>query len=284
MPPSPPGRPDPPPAVLHAERSGAGHGVPLVLAHGFTQTGRLWGRFGELLAATRPLVRVDLPGHGGSAGIRAGLRESGKLLVAAGARARDVPAGTSEGPAGPGSPAPAPFDLLGYSLGARVALHAALARPERVRRLVLVGGTPGIGDPAARADRRRRDEALADELERSGDLDAFLRRWLAAPMFAGLRSPGLAERRRNTPAGLASSLRLAGTGTQEPLWPALAGLAVPVLVLAGAADVRFASIGDRMARVLPAGVLALVPGAGHAAHLEQPDLAARIVLRFLEPA
>lgn len=267
MPVPPPGRPNPGssaawgpgPNHLHVERTGGG--PPLVLAHGFTQTGRCWGDFGDALAARHRLVRVDLPGHGGSAAVRADLPASGDLLAAAGGDA--------------------PFDLLGYSLGARVALHAALRHPDRVRRLVLVGGTAGIEDPVARAARRARDDALADDLERSGDLEGFLRRWLAAPMFARLRAPALAERLRNTPAGLGSSLRLAGTGTQQPLWDTLPGLDVPVLVVAGAADVRFAAIGARMARALPHAACSLVPGAGHAAHLEQPVLAAAIVGRFL---
>src|SRR5271166_3578409 len=84
---------------------------PLVLAHGFTQTGRLWGTFGARLAERRPLLAVDLPGHGGSGEVRADLPVSGDLVLAAG---------------------PARVDLLGYSLGARVALHAALAQPDRI--------------------------------------------------------------------------------------------------------------------------------------------------------
>lgn len=244
--------------VLHTETSS--RGPRLVLAHGFTQTGRLWGPFGDALAARHELVRVDLPGHAGSTGVQVDLVEGGKLLVAAGGET--------------------PFDLLGYSLGARFALHAGLARPDLVRRLVLIGATAGIEDPAARERRRRHDETLADDLERSGDLAGFLRRWLAAPMFATLRSPDLDERLRNTPAGLASSLRLAGAGTQGPLWEELGRLEVPTLVLAGADDLRFAAAGTRMARALPAGVLSLVPGAGHAAHLQQPALTARIVEQF----
>jgi 2-succinyl-6-hydroxy-2,4-cyclohexadiene-1-carboxylate synthase len=245
--------------TLHAEA--AGDGSKLLLAHGFTQTGRLWGPFGEALAARHRLVRVDLPGHAGSSGLRADLLEGGAMLAAVGGAE--------------------PFDLLGYSLGARFALHAAFARPDLVRRLVLIGATAGIEDPMSRERRRQRDEALADELERSGDLAAFLRRWLAAPMFAHLRSPDFDERLRNTPAGLASSLRLAGTGTQRPLWEELRRLEMPVLVLAGADDIRFASAGVRMVRGLPGGVLTLVPGAGHAAHLQQPVLTARLVEQFL---
>jgi 2-succinyl-6-hydroxy-2,4-cyclohexadiene-1-carboxylate synthase len=254
--------PPPPPALrpaLHVETSG--DGPPLVLAHGFTQTGRLWGPFGQALLGHHQLIRVDLPGHGGSSDVQADLPVGGALLAA-----------VADGD---------PFDLLGYSLGARFALHAALERPDRVHRLVLIGATAGIEDPAARERRRERDEAMADELERSGDLVGFLERWLANPLFAGVRAPEVGERRRNTPAGLASSLRLAGTGTQQPLWDVLPRLEMPVLVLAGAADLRFATLGQRLVRALPDGVLSLVPGAGHAAHLEQPTSTARLVTHFL---
>jgi 2-succinyl-6-hydroxy-2,4-cyclohexadiene-1-carboxylate synthase len=245
--------------VLHAEIVGSG--PPLVLAHGFTQTGRSWGRFGELLAPGHRLILVDLPGHGSSATVEAGLVDGGDLLVEAGGEQ--------------------PFDLLGYSLGARFALHAALAYPGAVRRLVLIGATAGIEDPQARDARRRRDEALAEEIQREADVLPFLERWLSGPMFAGLRDPGLEERRRNTPAGLASSLRLAGTGTQEPLWGRLGHLECPTLLLAGADDVRFAIAARRMAGLAPHAVVSLVPGAGHAAHLAQPVLTARIVQSFL---
>jgi 2-succinyl-6-hydroxy-2,4-cyclohexadiene-1-carboxylate synthase len=256
VPTSPDGAPT---SELHVEVEG--DGPRLVLAHGFTQTGRLWGPFGRALGAGRQLVRVDLPGHGGSSDVRADVADSGRLLATAGGDA--------------------PFDLLGYSLGARVALQAALARPDAVRRLVLVGGTAGIDDPTARAARRARDDEMADDLERSGDVDGFVRRWLAAPMFAGLVTPAPDERRRNPAAGLASSLRLAGTGTQPPQWDRLSGLPVPTLVLAGAVDVRFAALGARLVAGLPDAVWSLVPGAGHAVHLQQPALAARIVDRFL---
>ena len=233
------------------------------MAHGFTQTGRSWGPFGQALAERRRLALVDLPGHGGSSDVRADLPTAGRLLLEA---------------AGPG-----PIDLLGYSLGARVALHAALADPGAVRRMVLIGATAGLEDPARRAERRRRDEALADQLEGDDDLEGFLQRWLAQPMFARLgATAGLDERRQNTPAGLASSLRLAGTGTQEPLWPQLARLAIPTLVVAGADDVRFTAVGRRLVDALADATWALVPGAGHAAHLEQPGLSARVVAHWLE--
>lgn len=229
----------------------------LVLAHGFTQTCGSWGRFAELLGPGRTLVPVDLPGHGDAAGVRATLEEAGAMVAEA-----------CDG-----------ADLLGYSLGARVSLHAVLGRPGAVGRLVLIGATPGIEDDEARAARRRHDDALADEAER--DVESFLRRWVAAPMFAGLRDPGIDERRRNTGAGLASSLRLAGTGQQEPLWDRLPEIRTPALLVAGAADVRFAETAVRMARRMPHASASLLPGAGHAAHLEQPETCAAVVRQFL---
>jgi len=247
--------------ALHADVVGSGRR--LVLAHGFTQTGRLWGPFGDLLAQGHRLVRVDLPGHAGSTEVRADLVAAGDLVV---------PADRDD---------PSPADLLGYSLGARVALHAALAHPERIRRLVLIGATAGLEDDQARRLRRARDDAMADQLEASGDLEGFVRRWLAASMFAGLRNTGVEERLRNTAAGLASSLRLAGTGTQRPLWERLGEIGMPVLVVVGADDARFVAAGARMAASLGDGVFSLVPGAGHAAHLAQPSLTARLVEAFL---
>lgn len=243
--------------------------VPLVLLHGFTQTRRLWGPFGELIGAGRRRILVDLPGHGGSSAVRAALSQTAHLVAA-----------TIDESEGEGTS----FDLVGYSLGARVALHVAMLHPARVARLVLIGGTPGIRDPAARARRRARDEAMADDLEVSGDLGGFVRRWLATPMFATLGGDAARteERLRNTPAGLASSLRLAGTGTQEPLWDHLRELAMPVLSVVGADDPRFVVTNSRMAVALPRASLSLVTGAGHAAHLAQPALAGAIVRHWLE--
>ncbi len=125
---------------------------------------------------------------------------------------------------------------------------------------------------------------MADDLEASGDVAAFVDRWLAGPMFRRLAATdgaGRAERRRNSAAGLASSLRLCGTGTQEPLWERLRTLATPLLALAGADDSRFAAHAVRMASLAPAGAASLLPGGGHAAHLAQPDQAFRLVHHWL---
>ena len=177
---------------------------------------------------------------------------------------------------------PAPVDLGGYSLGARVALHLALRHPEKVRSLTLLGVSLGIESPEGRAARRQRDEDLARRLEVQGPAE-FLVHWLAQPLFSGpALDPAERDRRlENSAAGLASSLRLSGTGTQEWLAPQLAMLTMPTLALAGVRDLRFLVHAQRIADLAPHARFALVPGANHPAHLHQPVLTAGLVQRFL---
>jgi 2-succinyl-6-hydroxy-2,4-cyclohexadiene-1-carboxylate synthase len=236
--------------------------------HGFTQTGRLWGPFGDLLAESSTLIAIDLPGHGDSGSVRADLpATSGLVADAVRSQIGDEPSA-----------------LLGYSLGARVALHVALGAEVALRGIVFIGVTGGIEDGDARKRRRQSDDAMADELEASGDVEAFIDSWLRGPLFERLDSSNAAqraERLRNTSAGLASSLRSCGTGTQEPLWEQLPALRDPVLALAGSDDTRFATHALRLSGLVPNGVATLVPGGGHAVHLAQPAQVARIVRHWL---
>jgi 2-succinyl-6-hydroxy-2,4-cyclohexadiene-1-carboxylate synthase len=104
-------------------------------------------------------------------------------------------------------------------------------------------------------------------------VEAFVTWWLAQPMWAtlGPTAAGAAERLANSPAGLASSLRLAGAGTQEPLWDRLGELAMPVLIIAGELDAPYAAAAVRLGREIPDSEVVIVGGAGHACHLERPD-------------
>ncbi len=244
---------------LHTTEEGAGR--PLALVHGFTQTLSSWGSLAENLAVDHRVICVDAPGHGGSAAVRADLWEGGRLLGRTAGRA----------------------SYVGYSMGGRLCLHLALAEPSLVDKLVLIGATAGIDDPAERALRREADEALARQLEAEG-LETFLRRWLAQSLFAGLAPDAAAieARRQNTVAGLAGSLRSAGTGAQDPLWDRLHELAMPVLVVAGERDDKFRALGERLVTSIgPNAHLAVVPNAGHAAHLEAPEHFLTLFREFL---
>ena len=170
-------------------------------------------------------------------------------------------------------------DYVGYSQGGRLCLQLALDRPEVVHRLVLVSASPGIADDDERATRRAADERLAQEIEREG-VDAFLERWLAQPLFATLprERSGIDERRaRNTVERLTYQLRMLGQGVQPSNWDRLGELQMPVLLIAGELDTKYVDIAQRMAEHVADARVEVIPGAGHACHLEQPEHVAHLL-------
>ena len=238
---------------------------PLILLHGFTQTCRSWDPFLEAFESrhgTLPtIVRVDLPGHGGSGDVSADLPTTADLVVET---------------CGSGI-------YCGYSMGGRVALHIAVQHPHVVRALITVGATAGILDVSERNRRRSADDDLADTIERIGTA-AFIDQWLAQEMFSGLpkSDTDLAQRQSNSASGLATSLRLAGTGTQESLWTRLGDFTMPTLFLAGANDQKFSDVADAMAHAVGrASRSEHIPDSGHSAHLENPIGTADAICSFL---
>jgi 2-succinyl-6-hydroxy-2,4-cyclohexadiene-1-carboxylate synthase len=161
--------------------------------------------------------------------------------------------------------------LVGYSMGARMALHVALQHPEMVTQLVLISGTPGLKTEPERTARQKSDNELAERIETIG-LSAFLDEWLALPIFSGLSAETnqRSDRLRNTTQGLADSLRFAGTGTQESQWSNLSQLSMPVHLLVGELDEKFTSIAREMKPLISTSELTVVENAGHTVHLENP--------------
>lgn len=258
---------------LHASVDGAG--PPLVLLHGFTGSAESWAPHLAALGARFTTIAVDLPGHGRSPAPDPTTR----LTAVADALVTVLD-----------DLGVARASWLGYSLGGRAALHVAVAHPARVERLVLEGASPGIADASERAARAEGDGALAFALERDG-LDAFVERWMAQPLFASQRRLSAAVRAReravrlsNSARGLALALRALGAGTQAPLWHVLPTLRLPTILVVGAEDARYRAIAEAMASRLPDAVVAVVPEAGHAPHLESPAAFADAVLAFLGAA
>jgi 2-succinyl-6-hydroxy-2,4-cyclohexadiene-1-carboxylate synthase len=234
----------------------------IVLLHGFSHTGASWGPVIDGLGERYRALAPDIRGHGAAAGAR--------------------PIGFQECVADVAAAAPERFALAGYSMGARLALHVALAHGERVERLVLVGATAGIADPVEREARRAEDEELAAWIEAVG-IEAFADRWARHPLFKGqpreVAEAARADRLRNDPAGLAAALRGIGAGAMEPLWSRLGELRMAVTLIVGERDSRYRKIGERMAAAILDADLLVVPTAGHAVHLEAPALVAAAIER-----
>lgn len=234
----------------------------VVLWHGFTHTGASWDPVVAALGERYRAIAPDIRGHGSAADL---------VPVTLEAVIDDLSA-----------LAPPRFTLVGYSMGGRLALHASLALAERVDRLVLIGASPGIANPAEREARRADDERLANEIERS-TIEEFACRWARTPVLAGQPPEVLAavhaDRLRNRPAGLARALRGLGTGALPSLWRRLPDVRVPVALVVGERDARFRAVADRMASALPEADVAVVSGAGHAVHLEAPTAVAQAISR-----
>lgn len=236
--------------------------VAVILLHGFTHTGRSWDPVIAALGERYRAIAPDIRGHGSA---------SERQPVTLEAVLEDV-AGLGEGR----------FTLVGYSMGGRLALHAALALRERVERMVLIGASPGIGDGAERRSRRDADERLAAAIE-GLSIEEVAERWesVAGEVLAG-QPPGVREaarldRLRNTPVGLARALRGLGTGALPPLWERLRELSMPVTLIVGERDEKFRVIAEAMASACPDAVVAVVPAVGHAVHLEVPNVVAQAV-------
>ncbi|HEV3055936.1 MAG TPA: alpha/beta fold hydrolase [Solirubrobacteraceae bacterium] len=228
----------------------------LVLLHGFTHTGASWDPVVAELPGSYRVLAPDIRGHGSASEVEPvsleGVVEDIRTLE--------------------------PVVLCGYSMGARLALHVALAAPS-VRRLVLIGGSPGLADPSDRAARRAADELLADEIERL-TIEEVADRWAAgtavlAGQPASVAAAAREDRLRNTPAGLARALRGLGTGALPSLWDRLGEIIVPVTLIVGEQDVKFRAIADQMAPLFGGHAeVVVVPGSGHAVHLEAPQAVA----------
>lgn len=261
--------------ALHA--TSEGEGPPLLVLHGFTGSGESMQGVAAGLRDAYRVVRLDLVGHGASPAPRNRDAYTLGRCVAQVLAALDGLAIRST-------------HVLGYSMGGRLALALAVFAPERVRSALAVGASAGIPDAHARALRVAADEELAERIERDG-LAPFVDAWMALPLFASQRRLGAralaearAQRLRNRPHGLANSLRGMGSGAQPPLHEHLPAIGVPVGLVHGAEDAKFAAIAQDLARKLPRGETFAVPAAGHAAHLEQPQAFLRIARRFLAAA
>lgn len=239
-----------------------GTGVPLVLLHGFTADSQSWAPLEKAMGGQRPLIRIDLPGHGRSPKRRLGsFAELARQLVEA---FDDVCRETET------------VDLLGHSLGGALALAIADIRSRRVRSLALLAPA-GLG-PEIDA------QALAGitKATRAESLSPWLRRLTATPDRISDDYAKAAMRLRDDPALRACQSDMAEAlfpdGVQPfDLRPALSRLDCPTTLIWGRRDhilpwrQAISVTGDF--------ALHLLADAGHVPQIECPDRVARILLR-----
>ncbi|MFA1821999.1 2-succinyl-6-hydroxy-2,4-cyclohexadiene-1-carboxylate synthase [Virgibacillus oceani] len=248
-----------------------GTGEPLVLLHGFTGSCETWRSFIADWQKDFKLVMVDLPGHGKTDAPHVMTMEEAcydlhQLFSRLGLDT---------------------FHLLGYSMGGRTAISYAMYYPGKIKSLILESASPGLDTEEARKERRVKDENLADRIEKDG-LERFVNFWENIPLFeTQQRLPAekkiaiREERLTQSKTGLSQSLRAMGTGSQPSWWKKLSDITIPVFLLAGALDPKFTDVSKRIYEHLPNSGLKIIANAGHAIHVEQPDIFGKIVKSFI---
>jgi 2-succinyl-6-hydroxy-2,4-cyclohexadiene-1-carboxylate synthase len=243
------------------------------MLHGFTGSAETWSGIRSRLEPRFTVIAVDLPGHGKSSAPADAARYSLNRFSDDLARVLDA------------------MDVEracvhGYSMGGRAALRFAISHPNRLSSLILESTSSGIHDDGARRDRIDADQTLASFIEREG-VEAFVARWEKLPMWvsqSAVEDSGRAalhtQRLANSAAGLANSLRGAGAGVDEPVIDHAQEITCETLILAGELDSPYIDHGKRLARAIPNSRLEIIPNAGHAIHLEQPEALIRQITAF----
>jgi pimeloyl-ACP methyl ester carboxylesterase len=240
---------------IHYEVHGPEHAPPILLSHGYGATCRMWDGQVAAFGDRYRLVLWDMRGHGQSGDPAGPALYSHALTVADMAAVLDA-CGIERAIVG------------GLSLGGVMSLAFHLAYPDRVRALMLFDTGPGFRNPEARRQWNERAEARARDLEEKG-----------LPASVGGAETRLGRHR--SAQGLAGAARGMLTMTDGSLIGSLPQIAVPTLVLIGANDRHFLAAADYMAAKIPGAQKAVIPNAGHAANLDQPEAFNRAVAAFL---
>ena len=177
---------------------------------------------------------------------------------------------------------PSVDQVIGYSLGGRLALSLIAAAPARFRAGAILSAHPGLRDTALRDLRRQADRRWIEQL-RSEGIRAFVDAWERQPLFAtqATLAPELLatqrERRLGQRAeGLARNLACFGLAEMPETWTVLAGWPGLLRWLVGARDEKFAAIAEQVRQQRADTLLTKVPNAGHNLLLEAPNTVQRL--------
>lgn len=169
-------------------------------------------------------------------------------------------------------------ELVGYSLGGRIALAMIRRAPARFRAATILSAHPGLTDPSVRAARRAQDQRWIKLLREHG-IEAFVAAWERQPLFQSQSrlAPELLERQRirrlrQRPDGLAKVLACLGLAEMPSTWKSIERYRGRLRWIVGAKDATFLEIARQVTTRRPATELAILPGVGHNPLLEAPDI------------
>lgn len=252
----------------------SGNGFPLLLLHGFTGDHSTWTPFKELWGKHSRLVSIDIIGHGKTDAPKEIQRYEmmsfvdDLFLIMEKLKIEKA-------------------DILGYSMGGRVALSFVNKYPKKIRKLILESSSPGLKTKEERKSRIEHDNQLARFIEEKG-IEAFVNYWENIPLFhtqkrlpSSVQNQIRKQRLQNRVIGLVNSLKGMGTGMQPSWWEDLHQVTNETLLLTGALDQKFCRINKEMAKKLPNVRHEIINNAGHAIHVEQPELFGTIISGFL---
>ncbi|OJG53340.1 2-succinyl-6-hydroxy-2,4-cyclohexadiene-1-carboxylate synthase [Enterococcus haemoperoxidus] len=179
------------------------------------------------------------------------------------------------------------FSLLGYSMGARVALGFTCLFPQKIHQLILESGSPGLKSMSERMMRKCADEHLAGFIM-SHSIEAFVDKWENLSLFDSQKRLSTKvqrtlrqERLSQQAFGLACSLWFMGTGVQPDFWQELDKIKAPMLLIVGELDAKFQHIAQSMQKNHPNISIEIAKDAGHCIHLEKPEIVEKVVYTFL---
>ncbi|CAM6124850.1 unnamed protein product [Calypogeia fissa] len=234
----------------------------LVFLHGFMGTGADWLPLMDSLSITFRCISVDLPGHGqttvqeaegrkpsfselgeGQTSTSNGDTQGAWSMEGLGAALKQLLRKLERGK----------VTLVGYSMGARIALYMALRHSEQISAAIIVSGSPGLQNPLAQKVRAAQDDALA-VLLRDNELQSFVDSWYRQPLWRSLQTHPDFEvlkraRSENQSSNLlGKALTSFSTGQQPSLWEDLGHCQVPLLMVVGELDKKFVGIAHQMLR------------------------------------
>ncbi len=272
----------------HVRRWGTPGEIPLVLLHGFMQTGASWAQVAPRLARHHCLYALDLVGHGASSKPASDAPYAFEAQAdAVAAFINDVVAPENAAATPEGALPVKRAHVLGYSMGGRIALDVAIRHADVVYALILESAGLGPADDAERTELEERAQEWADRLHSDG-MEAFVDYWEGLPLFQSqqrlseeLRADIRAERVANDADAMARVLLNAGQQTMDSArdnMVALGLLWLPTLYVAGTRDAKYLEIAEQFIRE---GFDAKPVMAGHNTHLELPAEFCKAVESFL---